>query len=633
MKQPLNKWLFISVTLVSYIIFARYFHLLMFKHTEIVAIWIPAGVSLSIILLKGYKYLPLVFIGNYFAAVIITSQHGISFLNTFPEHITSSILNTLEAALGAYLIFKISKSNLILKGIKNSVTFIYVTIFISLVTAFIGSFFHCYFKNDWHNYFALIWSWWIDDTLAILLITPLILSFPKKILFPFKKFKVVEFTLYLFFSFIFLYLIIKMQYPIKFLLFPLLLISLFRFGKFISFTSLFLIALLIGIQNSGHQLTGAFSQNKYLLIYMLYFSVASILVLIVSALIEDQKNKEDELIKSKNQFKNILKSINEAIIVCDSNSGKILDVNDYACTWLGYSFEEFKKMSVGDLASNKRLFTKKNILIHFKKSKKAPQNFKWQIKDTKNMTYHCSIQLNKAIIFESDNIIATIRDDSEKYKLEQEITHAYIEAQEEEKQYFGEEIHDNIIQTLAAEQIFISAIDKISDKSNDKASKYIKKLNDLNLNAIDAIQKIAYGLMSKQLKEEGLILTLENLCIDMSMKDQVEFNFSHKNIREKDMSNAIKTNIFRIAQELTNDCINYSEATIANLSINKTALNTIEFIFTDNDIGLKLESLQNIDNGRSMKNIDRRLKYLNGYLTVNSKSKTGLEIKITIPFS
>ncbi|MFK5889507.1 MAG: MASE1 domain-containing protein [Flavobacteriaceae bacterium] len=633
MKQTLNKWIFILVTLVSYIMFARYFNLLIFKHTQIVAIWIPAGISLSILLLKGYKYLPLVFIGNYFVAAIITSQNGISVLNTFPEHISSSILNTLEAALGAYLIFKFSNSNLILKSIKNSVTFIFVTIFISLITALIGSFFRCYFNNDWYNYFTLFWSWWIDDILAILLITPIILSFPKKILFLHKKLKILEFTLYLFFSFMFLYLIIKMQYPIKFLLFPLLLISLFRFGKFISFTSLFLIALLVGIQNSNHPLTGVYIQNKNLLIYMLYFSVASILVLVVAALIEDQKNKEEELTKSKNQFKNTLKSINEAIIVCDSNSGKILNVNDYACTWLGYSFEEFKKMSVGDLASNKRLFTKKNALIYFKKSNKAAQNFKWQIKDNKNKTYHCNIQLNKATIFESDNIIATIRDDSEKYKLEQEIIHAYIEAQEEEKQYFGEEIHDNIIQTLAAEQIFISAIDKISDKSNNKASKYIKKLNELNSNAIDAIQKIAYGLMSKQLKEEGLILTLENLCIDMSMKDQVEFNFSHKNIREKDMSNAIKTNIFRIAQELTNDCINYSDATIANLNINKTGNNTIEFIFTDNDIGLKLESLKNIDNGRSMKNIDRRLKYLNGHLTVNPNSKTGLEIKITIPLS
>jgi signal transduction histidine kinase len=97
------------------------------------------------------------------------------------------------------------------------------------------------------------------------------------------------------------------------------------------------------------------------------------------------------------------------------------------------------------------------------------------------------------------------------------------------------------------------------------------------------------------------------------------------------MTDAVKTNIFRIAQELTNDCINYSDATIAHININKTANNTLEFIFSDDEKGLKLDSLQNINDGRSMKNIDRRLKYLNGELKVKSKSKKGLEIKITIP--
>jgi len=631
MKQTLNKWFFIILALAGYVLFARFQNLLIFGDTHIVAIWIPVGISFAILLIKGNKYIPLVFIGNYFVAVITTLNEGLSIINTLPLQFSSSILNTLEVILGTYLILKITKSNLILSNIKNSGTFIFITILISLVAALFGSFSHCFFKNDWQNYMAILWSWWIDDGLGILLITPFIMSFPKKIVFNNKLFKILEVILYLSFIYIFLFFLLKTNYPIKFLLFPILLIGLFRFGKFISFTTILFISLLVAFQNSGHVLTENYIQTKYLLIYQLYFSVASILILITSALIEDQKNKAKELLKSKTQFQSIFNSINEAIIIYDKNHDNILDVNNHACEWLGYSRAEFKNMSAGDLASNTQNYTKNNAKIYLKKSQITLQKFKWQIKDKKGKLYYCDIQLSKASVFNAENIIATIRDVTDKHKLEQEIIHAYIEAQEEEKQFFGEEIHDNIIQTLAAEQIFISAIDKICDQSNDKASKYIKKLDELNHNAIDAIQKIAYGLMSKQLKEQGLILTLENLCIDMSMKDKVEFNFSHKNIHEKDMTDAIKTNIFRIAQELTNDCINYSDATIAHININKTVNNTLEFIFSDDEKGLKLESLQNIDNGRSMKNIDRRLKYLNGKLKVNTKSKKGLEIKITIP--
>jgi PAS domain S-box-containing protein len=631
MKQTLNKWFFIILALAGYFLFARFQNLLIFKETNIVAFWIPTGISLTILLLKGYKYIPLIFIGDLLVAYITTNYESHTFSSAILFQVASSLNNVLEAALGFYLITKFSKPKLILSSLKSSGYFILTVVIITLLNGLIGSMIYVYFNDSWHSFDVIFRSWWISDALGILIITPLVVSFPKKILYPDNRLKFLELLIYIAVIYLFIFFIIKTQYPIKFLLFPILLIGLFRLGKFTAFFSVFLISLFIAFHNSGQQLISNFVQDKYLLIYQLYFITSSILLVLVSALLKDQKNKESELIKSKTQFQSIFNSINEAIIIYDNNCDKILDVNNHACEWLGYSKEEFRKMSAGDLASNTQNYTKDNAKKYLKKSHTSLQKFKWQVKDKVGELYYCDVQLSKASVFESENIIATIRDVTDKHKLEQEIIHAYIEAQEEEKQFFGEEIHDNIIQTLAAEQIFISAIDKISDQSNDKASKYIKKLNELNHNAIDAIQKIAYGLMSKQLKEQGLLLTLENLCIDMSMKNKVEFNFNHKNIREKDMSDAVKTNIFRIAQELTNDCINYSDATIAYININKTASNTLKFVFSDNDKGLKFESLQNIDNGRSMKNIDRRLKYLNGHLSVNSKSKNGLEIKITIP--
>lgn len=633
MKLTPHKWLFIIVSLASYIIFASFHHLLMFEGSRIISIWLPTGISMYILLAKGYKYLPLVFIGNFLISFIISFNDNNTPFNTLTSILLLSFVNTLSVLYGAYLIFRISKSHLKLSSLNSVIRYIFITIFITFILALFGTFLHCYFNNDWHIYFSLFINWWIGNALSLLLVTPLLLSFPKKLFPPQKKLKILEFILYVFVIFIFIILIKSTLYPIKFLIFPILIISLFRFGKLITFTSLFIFALLIGIQNLEHPLTGDYIQNKDILIYQLYFSVASILLLIVSSLLENQKIKEAELVKSKTRFQSIFNSINEAILICDKNSGAILDVNNHACEWLGYTHVEFKKMPISDIYSNKHPVTKKNAAKFFEKSLTSSQNFHCEINDKTNKTYYCSIQLTKAQVFENDNIIATIRDDSEKYRLEKEITHSYIEAQEEEKQYFGEEIHDTILQTLAAEQIFIEAIDKLDNHSNSKITNHLKKLNELNLKAIDAIQQIAYGLMSKHIKEQGLILSLENLFIDMGASSKVEFNFTHKNIQEKDISDIIKLNAFRIVQELSNNCINYSNSTLVYLKINKTYLNTLEIVFSENDKNLNIEYLQNINSGRDMKNINRRLKYLNGDFSVNSESKIGFEMIITIPLS
>ncbi|MCF6213101.1 MAG: MASE1 domain-containing protein [Flavobacteriaceae bacterium] len=633
MKQTPNKWFFIMAALASYLLFARFRYLLVFGEANNLAIWIPAGISLAIVLIKGYKYLPLVFIGNYLIEIITRSIDGFSILNSIPQHIFISLTDTFEVYIGVFLIYKISKSNLILKNSRNTISFILITVLISLLAASLGSFIYCLFNNNWSNYLVMFLSWWVNDSLGIFLITPLILSFPKKTAFKFKNLKILEFTFYLLIIFVFLFISENTQYPIKFVLIPILLISLFRFGSFISFTILLFIALYTAIISSHYEVGSSYYQNQDLIIYQLYFSVASILILVVSALIEEQKNNEAKILKSKIQFQSIFNSIQEAIIIYDNNYDKILDVNNYACEWLGYSRAEFNKMSAGDLASNTHNFTKNTAKDYFKKSKKAPQKFKWQIKDKKHNLYYCDIQLSKASVFDSENIIATIRDESDKHKLEQEITHAYIEAQEEEKQYFGEEIHDNIIQTLAAEQIFISAIDKLNEQKEGKLQTCISKLNELNINAINEIQKIAYGLMSNQIKEQGLILSIVNLCIDMSVDSKVKFNFSHKNIKEDEISDVLKINIFRIMQELTALYSKFSDGTMASIIIRKTIHNTIEIILRDPNKDHDFNLLQKYNEGRAINNINRRLNYFEGKININTDKEAGHKIKITFPLT
>jgi len=235
MKQTLNKWFFIILALAGYFLFARFQNLLIFKETNIVAFWIPIGISLTILLLKGYKYIPLIFIGDLLVAYITTNYESHTFSSAILFQVASSLNNVLEAALGFYLITKFSKPKLILSSLKSSGYFILTVVIITLLNGLIGSMIYVYFNDSWHSFDVIFRSWWISDALGILIITPLVVSFPKKILYPDNRLKFLELLIYIAVIYLFIFFIIKTQYPIKFLLFPILLIGLFRLGKFTAF--------------------------------------------------------------------------------------------------------------------------------------------------------------------------------------------------------------------------------------------------------------------------------------------------------------------------------------------------------------------------------------------------------------
>ena len=69
-------------------------------------IWIPAGISLTAVLLGGYKYLPGVFIGALFTTVIISvdSSGNLVNLRSVLTAVFISFGASLQAAVAAFLI-------------------------------------------------------------------------------------------------------------------------------------------------------------------------------------------------------------------------------------------------------------------------------------------------------------------------------------------------------------------------------------------------------------------------------------------------------------------------------------------------------------------------------------------------
>ncbi len=231
----------------------------------------------------------------------------------------------------------------------------------------------------------------------------------------------------------------------------------------------------------------------------------------------------------------------------------------------------------------------------------------------------------------SQKIYVVSQDITEKHKLERQFIHAFIEAQETEKQTFGEDLHDGISQILAAESMYIDVLLKKNKNGKSDIVNHLTKIRELNLSAINEARGIAHGLMSKQLREVGLIKALENICVDYNNSKSIEFTFTHSKLDESEISKEIKIHIFRITQEVSTNIIRHSLATKAQIILTKNKLNLLLLIIKDNGVGIDFEKIKRENKGAGIQNIERRVTLLNGTLNIDTGPNQGTCFTIEAP--
>jgi PAS domain S-box-containing protein len=255
-------------------------------------------------------------------------------------------------------------------------------------------------------------------------------------------------------------------------------------------------------------------------------------------------------------------------------------------------------------------------------------------KDSTEYLVHANISPIKNEKGVITHFVAIEEDITEKRKLERDLIHAFIDAQEEEKISFGEDLHDGISQILSAEAMFIQVLiqqNKNKDVLDAQSLKYLESVKNLNLKAINEARSIAHGLMSKQLKEDGLIKAIAHVCKDYNGSKNIIFKYVHKGLKETDINKAIKINIFRIIQEISTNTIRHSGAKKAEISLLKTPNNMLQLIYSDNGVGIDFEKMKREKKGAGLKNIERRVALLKGTYTLDSVLNKGVKYTIEVP--
>ncbi|TDD75294.1 sensor histidine kinase [Flavobacterium caseinilyticum] len=205
---------------------------------------------------------------------------------------------------------------------------------------------------------------------------------------------------------------------------------------------------------------------------------------------------------------------------------------------------------------------------------------------------------------------------------QKELLSAVIITQEEERKRIAQDLHDDISSKLNIVSLN-SHLLTTPNLSQNEIHEITANIINLTGKALDNSRKIAHGLLPPVLEKFGLHAGVEELCLEFSSSKAVKVNYENKTVFDfKDIDKHL--HVFRILQELMNNSLRHGKATVITVLFEEN--NGIKnCYYSDNGIGFEMKSDEN-KKGLGMKNIESRIAFLNGKMTLESALNKGISV-------
>lgn len=332
----------------------------------------------------------------------------------------------------------------------------------------------------------------------------------------------------------------------------------------------------------------------------------------------------EALERSEEQFRTIFNSSSDEIYIIDID-GFILEVNDLACENLKYSkkeligkhFREIKsERYVGDVQKNL------DMIRHF-------GQFRYE---TENITHDGKIipleMKSRVIEYNGEKRILTIaRDITERKEIEERILKAIISTEENERERFAADLHDDLGPILSTIKLYTDMLKKGDFKKTGK-EETVANIDELVDMAIRTSREISNQIRSNVLKDFGLAAAITEFCsfINQAGSLTIDLRTMNYSIDRRGIEESI---LFQVVKELINNTLKHSKA--KNILIDlKSIDNQIILYYRDDGSGFDMETAMKSRSGLGLYNILNKVKTINGTCDLNSSLGKGMFMTISV---
>jgi len=199
--------------------------------------------------------------------------------------------------------------------------------------------------------------------------------------------------------------------------------------------------------------------------------------------------------------------------------------------------------------------------------------------------------------------------------------------QEQERVKVARDLHDGVGQSLAALKINLGLIRGLVGE-NPSAKQQVERTLELVGGTIEEMRGVIYNLKPKQLREEGLLKSIQSTTENLSRISGITFTYTVVHELPQ-WGETEELNIYRILQESLTNILKHSRATEVNLLLTKQPGQRFLFLISDNGRGFDI----NISNrGIGLTSMTERAEMLNGRFHVESSEGAGTKILLEVPY-
>lgn len=341
---------------------------------------------------------------------------------------------------------------------------------------------------------------------------------------------------------------------------------------------------------------------------------------------------DQRLRSSEEKYFSTIRSISDAVITVDPQY-RILYMNPRAEEVTGWRLNETHGFSAFDIIQLKDHYTEETSANPFQITitpgvqNAMPDNFSLISKAGNEIPVEGSI----SSVIDSKNkfsgLVLIMKDVSEKMahekllkEVEKQHMAALLEGQEQERSRIAKDLHDGLGQMLNALKMKIRL--DVADGSK------VSGLYTLIDEAIQESIRISENILPAKLKDFDLATCLRSLCNGISTDSVMPVYFESFS-ESSSISQALKVNLYRIAQEAISNAIKHSQASMISVQLNEDQ-DMIQLTIEDDGKGFRTGTKFDSSH-HGLANMRERAEIMGGTFTIESDPERGTLIIVETP--
>jgi two-component system sensor histidine kinase UhpB len=204
-----------------------------------------------------------------------------------------------------------------------------------------------------------------------------------------------------------------------------------------------------------------------------------------------------------------------------------------------------------------------------------------------------------------------------------------IRAQEDERQRVSRELHDDTAQVLFAQLLRLTAL---KSSTNDQVRDTAKEMEDMTVEAIESVRRLALELRPPALDDLGLREALGALVQRFEDQSDIKVDYKIAGHRER-LSGEIELVLYRVAQEAMTNVLKHAGATSVVVDLIRTPDN-VALSVTDNGKGFD-PIIPMVRDGRGLGlglfGMEERVQLVGGTLSITAVDPHGTRVTASIP--